>query len=184
MSDYIHTVQDDIWEAMSDREYRDAFTNSHISTSVAAQMLALREAQGWTQDELAERAGMSQARISVMENPSYSQYTLTTLKRLRAAYDVALVVRFVPFSELARWATELTPEKLAPPSFAKDHLNTEPSRQSGISGVDLPSAAEAARQRPADLVPSRGAQVISLEDEKMRRNAQEPQGSSLKALAQ
>jgi hypothetical protein len=42
------------------------------------------------------------------------------LKRLRAAFDVALVVKFIPFSEFAEWIINLTPEKLAPPNFEEE----------------------------------------------------------------
>lgn len=117
MSDDINLLRKQVWKSLSDREYRDTFVDSHIATNLAAQIYALREAQGWTQAKLAERAGMAQGRISVMENPSYDQFSLSTLKRLRAAFDVALVVRFVPFSEFADWIVNLTPESLAPPNF-------------------------------------------------------------------
>jgi len=63
---------------------------------------------------------MLQPRIAVLEDPSYEKHSLTSLKRIAFAYDVALVVRFVSFSELLGWATDLTPEKLAPPSFKDD----------------------------------------------------------------
>jgi transcriptional regulator with XRE-family HTH domain len=116
VSDDINLLRKQVWNALRDRAYRDTFVDSHIATNLAAQIYALREARGWTQAELAERAGMAQARISVMENPSYEQFTLSTLKRLRAAFDVALVVKFIPFSEFANEIVNLTPEKLAPPN--------------------------------------------------------------------
>jgi transcriptional regulator with XRE-family HTH domain len=120
VSDDINSLRKQVWRALTERSYRDTAVDSHIGTNLAAQIYALREALGWTQAELADRAGMAQARISVMENPSYEQFTLSTLKRLRAAFDVALIVRFVPFTEFADWMANLTPEKLAPPHFEKE----------------------------------------------------------------
>jgi hypothetical protein len=46
---------------------------------------------------------MNQNAISRLERPDYGKATLTTLRRLAAAMDVALIVRFVPFSELVDW---------------------------------------------------------------------------------
>src|SRR5438132_949996 len=64
------------------------------------QCRALRESREWTQPQLAEAAGMSQPRISEMERPGERKPNLETLLRLASAFDVALQVRFVPFSEL------------------------------------------------------------------------------------
>jgi len=60
----------------------------------------MRESKGWTQAQLAKAAGMKQSRISVLENPDYETMNLLTLRRLARAFDVALSIKFVPFSEL------------------------------------------------------------------------------------
>lgn len=84
----------------------------------------MRDRENWSQEELAERVGMNQNAISRLENPFYGKATLTTLKRLAAAFDVGLVVRFVPFGELVDWVsstprvnTGLSTEALSVPSF-------------------------------------------------------------------
>lgn len=56
-----------------------------------------------TQGELAEKIDSDQNAVSRIENPRYGKQTLTTLKKVAAAFDVALVVRFVPFSQLIDW---------------------------------------------------------------------------------
>jgi len=48
---------------------------------------------------------MNQNAISRLESPDYGKPTLTTLKRLAAAMDIGLAVRFVPFSELMDWVS-------------------------------------------------------------------------------
>jgi transcriptional regulator with XRE-family HTH domain len=113
-----------LWDRFRSKVYRDAFVESHLSTNIAAQIYSIREARGWTQEQLADAAHMAQARISVMEDPSYRRFTLTTLKRLASAFDVALIVRFVPFSELLEWSTSLTPERLAVPNYGSDMLSS------------------------------------------------------------
>lgn len=114
------TRREQIVASLQDKEYRDAFVEEHIDSGVAFQIRATREAQGWSQRELGRRAGMAQERVSVLEDPDYGRMSLSTLKRVASALDVALVVRFVPFSQLADWATELSAEALAVPNFARD----------------------------------------------------------------
>lgn len=78
---------------------------SHLNKNLAFQIRALRDQVDWTQHDLARRVGMNQNAISRLENPNYGKATLTTLKRIAAAFDVAIVVRFVPFSQLANWVS-------------------------------------------------------------------------------
>jgi transcriptional regulator with XRE-family HTH domain len=80
----------------------------------------MRAGRNLSQGELAERAGMKQSRISLMENPSYEGLNINTLRRLAAAFDVALIVRFVPYGELLGWATNLDEKQLNPVSFDHD----------------------------------------------------------------
>jgi transcriptional regulator with XRE-family HTH domain len=104
-----------------EKEYRDAFVSSHIDIGIPFQVRALREQRGWTQKELAQSAEMKQERISAIENPNYkNQFSLKTLKRLASAFDVGLIVRFVPISELVEWEIKLSPEALKVLSFKED----------------------------------------------------------------
>lgn len=122
MSEDIHTLRNELWARMRSKQSRENFVSAQISTGVAAQLLAMRESRGWTQKEVGERAEMSDARISVMENPNYDKITITTLKRLAAAFDVALMVRFIPFSQFVDWIAESTPDSLDATSFPDDKL--------------------------------------------------------------
>lgn len=108
-----------IWESLKDVEYRREYS-ADIGTGLAFQIKLLREKNGWTQDRLAGLTGKQQETISQWENPDYGNYTLNTLKSLASAFDVALIVKFAPFSELAKWMSALTPERLAPPSFGEE----------------------------------------------------------------
>jgi hypothetical protein len=63
---------------------------------------------------------MSQERISVAENPNYSRFNLKTLKKIASAFDVALIVRFVPISELVEWELKLSSEALEAISYDQD----------------------------------------------------------------
>jgi transcriptional regulator with XRE-family HTH domain len=101
------------------KRYRDVFGTS-ITGTTAAQIYAMREQRGWSQEELAQKVGMGQARISLLESPNYENLSLKTLKRLANVFDVALVVRFAPFSQLLDMIDGETPETLAVPSFLNE----------------------------------------------------------------
>jgi len=81
--------------------------------------------------------GMNQNAIHRLESPEYGKATLTTLKRLAAAFDVALIVRFVPFSQLINWisGTPFVDKGLSSGSLAVPSYNEERE-----SGAFLPSA--------------------------------------------
>ena len=118
----VHTTspKEQVIESLSDKEYRDLYVEEHISQGLAFQIRAMREDREWTQSELASRTKKVQETISQLENPDYGRYTLHTLQRLASAFDVALSVQFVPFSELVDWTTNLTLRRLAPPSFDEE----------------------------------------------------------------
>lgn len=128
MPSAIDTISSRLWKKLSSKVYRDAFVSSGLLTGLGAQIHALRKRAGWTQQELSEATGMAQARISVLENATAENISLATLKRIASAFDVALVVRFVRFSEVVEWTTHLNEERLAPASFANDNLAEEEDR--------------------------------------------------------
>jgi len=105
---------------LRNKEYRDAFIGSQISIGLPFQIRALREQRGWKQSQLAEKTGMLQPRISAMESPGGAKFTLETLRRLASAFDVALMVKFVPFSDLLRWSEEFNPDRFTIASFEED----------------------------------------------------------------
>jgi transcriptional regulator with XRE-family HTH domain len=115
---------------LKNKEYRDAFVSEHIDTGIPFQVRALREQMGLTQKELAERAGMKQERISAIENPNNKNaFTLSTLKRLASAFDIALIVRFAPISQLVDWELKLSSESLQAVSFNEDPYFKETPQQ-------------------------------------------------------
>jgi transcriptional regulator with XRE-family HTH domain len=102
------------------KDHRDAFVKAQIDVGIPFQIRALREKVPWTQRDLAEKAGMKQSWISKIENPAYSGFSLKTLLKLASVFDIGLVVRFVPISELVEWELKLSPTSLEVPSYEKD----------------------------------------------------------------
>lgn len=109
-----------IVESLKDKEARDAFVEAHIETGVSFQIRANRLSRELTQAELGSLADMKQTAISRLESPDHGLPKLETLTRLASAFDVALVVRFVPFSELLEWGESLGTRNLAVKSFGED----------------------------------------------------------------
>lgn len=109
-----------ILEDLKDREYRDAFVEESINVGVPFQLKALREQRGLTQKEFEEISGKKQAFVSRLENPNEDCPTLKTLKKIAAIYDVGLVVRFAPISDLVEWDLNLDSESLKTVSYEDD----------------------------------------------------------------
>jgi transcriptional regulator with XRE-family HTH domain len=107
---------------MTKKTYRDAFVAVHVSNTVASQIASLRAERKWTQGELAEKSGMRQSRISALEDPNNENFEIKTLERLASAFDVALTVRFVPYSEIALWASNIPQNQMSVPDFGHDAL--------------------------------------------------------------
>lgn len=137
MSYPTNTTAKQIWNKLADKEYRDSFVASNISNTVSSQIFTMRDQRGWKQKDLAQRAGMSQSRIPPLEDPDLENFEIGTLKKIASVFDVALVVRFVPFSELARWTSDLSEEKLSVPEFASDQLSPAPASYPSVVIVEM-----------------------------------------------
>jgi transcriptional regulator with XRE-family HTH domain len=106
---------------LRDKDYRDEIVAENLRLSVAAQVRANRESRDLTQVGLAAAAKMKQSQISRLENArGDSLPNLATLTRVAAAFDVAIIVRFVPFSELAHSIETLETQSLVSPAFSED----------------------------------------------------------------
>ena len=89
------------------KDARAKFVESHLDKSIAFQIRSLRDHAGWTQGVFAEKLGIKhQNNVSArLENPTYGKHSLTTLKKIAATCDVALVVWFIPFGRWLDWVT-------------------------------------------------------------------------------
>jgi len=108
---------------LKDPIYRQAFIEAHTKDTVAFQLRKMREARGWTQGQLAVKAfgdSKLQSAVSRLENPDYGKYSVSTLLNLAHVFDVGLVVRFAPFSEVVDWDLSKSEFTLEPPAFAQD----------------------------------------------------------------
>lgn len=133
-------------EKLKDQDYRKAFVAAQINVGIPFQIRALlRSHPGWTQTTLAEKTGMRQPSISGLLTPGKTRPNIETLRRIAEAFDCGLIVRFAPFSELAKWSETFDPESFNVPSFDNDpgFVDHEPQ---GIGAFGLPKAAQVLQQ--------------------------------------
>lgn len=107
-------------EELNNKEYRHGLVNAQIEIDLPLQIRALRKQLVGTQPDLSKLTGMKQPRISAMEKPGGAHFTLETLRRLAEAFDVALIVRFAPFSDLLDWSGKFNPDTFRVPSFDQE----------------------------------------------------------------
>jgi len=119
-------TKEQLIDLLRDKDFRGHFADYQIYELVAAQIKQLREKHQWTQAELGLRAGMQQVQVSRVENPDYTGSRISTLSKLADAFDVALIVRLAPFSELIDWVAKLSPASFAPPSFDEELQSVVP----------------------------------------------------------
>ena len=84
------------------KKFRDAYVYEHVRNGVPFQIRALRKDRNWSQLELAQAANTSRTVITRIEDPNYGKLTLKTLLQVASAFNVALLIKFVPFSRLVR----------------------------------------------------------------------------------
>ena len=77
---------------------------------LAMQLHELREKEGLTQQEVADRVGTTRSVIARLEQPGYEKHTISTLRKVAGAMGYAVKVEFVPVS---------TAEAKDPPSGAR-----------------------------------------------------------------
>ncbi len=119
-----------LWGKFSkNKAYREEFVAAQVKRGIPFQIRALIKHQGITQEVLAQRAGLKQGVVSRAANPEYGNLTLNTLIRIAAGFDVAFVGKFVPFSELGRWFTQLSEESAKIKNFNEEQLASGPANE-------------------------------------------------------
>lgn len=120
ISVYIQERKNEIISLLKDKEYRESFVEASINIGVPSQIRALRKQRQWSQEKLAEEAIMQQEGVSRLEDSTRGSVNIKTLLRLASAFNVGLMVRFVPFSEMVDWKLRLSLESLEVEGFDQE----------------------------------------------------------------
>ena len=141
-------------DELKNKKFRDAYAAEHAKTSLPIQIYTLREQRGLSQSQLAERAKTTQTVISRLEDPDYGNFTIASLLKIASALDVALLVKFVPFTRLLNEFEDASPAALAAPEFAEElpklvaWANKDAKDKSADSEVSGSIAAELSGKSP------------------------------------
>lgn len=79
-----------------------ALEEARANDEVARKIYALRTKAGLTQRELAKLVGTTASVICMLEDADYKGHSLSTLRRVAAALDRRLEIRFVPVRHKTR----------------------------------------------------------------------------------
>jgi transcriptional regulator with XRE-family HTH domain len=150
------------WQRMAaDKKYREEYAIAMLKRMIPYQTRAIRQKKNWSQAQLAEAANLTQGVISRAEDPDYGNLTLSTIGRIAAGYDLAAIVRFVPFSELVRFSENLSEREFRNlPAFEEENASThveEGSRGPAEQGrvfVNMSASASGAMHSSVAMLPS------------------------------
>lgn len=123
-----------VHESLKDKAYRDEFVRQQIERGLPFQIKGMRKARGWKQSEFGDRLGTPQSVVSRLENPDYGKFNIQTLLEIASTLDVALLVTFAPFSDLAKRVSEFSIGDVEIPEFDKDP-GFQVSQTQGASNV-------------------------------------------------
>lgn len=112
-----------ILELLKDKSERHAFIKSLSAKVISSQLKQLRKNAGWTQKDLAKNSRKPQSVISRLEDADYGKMTLKTLYEMCEAFDVALHIRFVSFSDYCRLNRDLSWGAMTAKAFHDDDLS-------------------------------------------------------------
>lgn len=116
-----------ISKLLNEKSSRESYLKAKLNQIIPSQIKALRLKESWTQKALGEKAGMKQARISAMEKPGETAFSLETLIRLASAFRVGLQVKFVSYSEMLKWDDKFSQDNFAVTPIEKDETFLNPS---------------------------------------------------------
>ena len=87
------------------------------------QIRALRKDRKWTLKNLAQHSGVSEKHLSYLEEAGAEPGTLKTLYKIAKAFDVAVLIEFVPFSALVDREETFDLNKIHIANFETDNFN-------------------------------------------------------------
>lgn len=103
---------------LTDRSERVNWIRGRMAETIAIQICSMRKSRGMSKYRLAKLSGVSAGSISRLESPGSKTFKLETLLKVASAFDVAMDVRFVPFSHAASRRDEALSTV---PSFAEEY---------------------------------------------------------------
>lgn len=111
-------------ELSEKRGFRHKYQGAQNGTKIVRQIRAIRRQRGWSQAQFADRLGKPASNVSQrLENLDYSGFSLKTLLEVAEAFDVGLIVEFVPYEEFVRRTSDLSSASLEVDEFDEHELD-------------------------------------------------------------
>lgn len=107
------------------KDYRDAYLDNAVRSSVAYQIQALRKKAGLSQSEFAKKLGKPQSTVCRLEQEQYGRVSLTTLLDIAKAADVGLVVRFTDYANVLKATFRMSERDLMADTIYETVRNAE-----------------------------------------------------------
>lgn len=104
---------------------------------LAERLREMREAEGLSQQELADRVGTQRSVIARIENPGYDRHSMSTLRKVSEALGHVMRIEFAPSKEKSSLRAKVPSKRAADGAGA--------SRAKGRNGTSGPRPAVAAR---------------------------------------
>ncbi len=89
---------------LEDPGFRKRFEEADKAWDIALQLAALRKARGLTQQQVAGLLGTKQQAIARLENPAYTGYSLSMVRRYVEALGATVDVTVVPTEDATQYA--------------------------------------------------------------------------------
>jgi transcriptional regulator with XRE-family HTH domain len=134
----------------SDPEYRERFFLAEASAEIARQLIKLRKRRGYSQTELAERAGTQQPAVSRAEQADYQNWSFNNLRKLTNAMHGRLRVVIDAWEDVL---AEYYPEEHKPIVLAPRDVEREEARRrtEGLGGWQRSVSAAQGGEPPSSL---------------------------------
>jgi hypothetical protein len=127
----ISSIGKKLFEKLQRKSYRHSYLAEHVRRGIAYQIRALRDQRVWSQGKFAKLLAKPQSVVCRLEDPSYGKLTVQTLLEIASVFDVALRVRFVPYSSFLQQTRDVSVASMKVPSFDDEFASIEPRSISG-----------------------------------------------------
>lgn len=110
-------------EGWLDDEFREFYMESTVEQDIAWQIASNRKARKLSQKDLAIKCSTRQSAIARLEDPTYGKHSIAMLVKVAHAFECALRIKLIPYSQLAEEVQDTSDEALLAAPFSEEkHL--------------------------------------------------------------
>ncbi len=107
-------------QAFWNKEYRESYATEHLNSSIASQLVTVREQRGLSQTDLAKLLGTQQSGIARIESEDYGRWNIKTLREIAFHLGCRLRVSLETYGTLIDEAESISRDSLKRDAFEQD----------------------------------------------------------------